>query len=301
MKHNYIVWSFVLLGMMCACNEEDALVSEESDVVSRFMPAAGDNSQEAELRRNFYKEENSYLLFNDTLYQQLVGTNAQGEPIYQTETLDILYSVGSDTQYDNSHVYKYLSSYGAKVSAISFLKTYLLPHFGKQLRPFSWLLVDEIKYTLYEGYYEYPLVLSGERCIALAVGSLSAATEEEKLAFSQDLQIQVLNGALTSKREMDDFYAFCEHLYEQIDFTFSGYDDRNIYSYECGFLSPKINPSTGRPTFFHPDKANDVKSYLLLIFNNTEAEIQAKFASYPIVLQKYEIIKKLVSDLGYVF
>ena len=299
MKQNYIFSSILLLAMLCACNKEDALVGEKVDVISYFMPDLNDNSQEAELRRDFYNKEHSYLLFNDTLCHKLLGTNEQGEPIYQTETLDILYSVGSDNMYENNHIYEYLSSYEIKEQAVSFLKTYLLPHFGKQLRPFSWFLVDKIKYPIYEDYYENLLVLSGERCIALAVGSLTNASEEEKLAFSQDLQIQVLSGSLASKNEMNDFYAFCEDLYEIIDFTFFDYDDSYIYSYECGFLGPKLNDGT--PTFFHPDKANDVKEFLLLVFNSTEEEVQLKFASYPKVLKKYEIIKNLVGELGYVF
>ncbi|MBQ4161295.1 MAG: hypothetical protein IJD84_00120 [Parabacteroides sp.] len=298
MKQNYIFLSVLLLGMLCACSEEDALVPEEADVVSHFMPNLDDNSQEAELRRDFYSEENSYLLFNDTLYHELLGTDANGEPYYKTETLDILYSVGSDNTYENNHVYEYLSSYEEKEKAANFLQTYLLPHFGKQLRPFSWLLVNTIKYPLYEDVYEYPAVLSGERCIAVSVGKLAEMAEDEKLAFAQSLQINVLSGALASKREMDDFYAFGESLYEQMDFNYVFIPD---YAYTCGFLNRKINPSTGMPMSFHPDKAADVNDFLLLVFNNTEEEVLSQFSGYPIVLKKYEIIKNLIVELGYVF
>jgi len=298
MKQNYIFGSVLLFGMLCACNEEDALVAEEPDVASRFMPDLNDDSQEAELRRNFYKEENTYLLFNDTLYHELLGTDANGEPFYKTETLDILYSVGSDNVYENSHIYEYLSSYEEKESAVNFLQTYLLPHFGKQLRPFSWLLVNTIKYPLYEDVYEYPAVLSGERCIAVSVGKLAEMAEDEKLAFAQSLQINVLSGALASKREMDDFYAFGESLYDQFDFSYMWTPD---YAYICGFLNRKINASTGMAMSAHPDKAADVNDFLLLVFNNTEEEVLSQFSGYPIVLKKYEIIKNLIVELGYVF
>ena len=214
------------------------------------------------------------------------------------ETLDILYSVGSDNTYENNHVYEYLSSYEEKEMAVNFLRAYLLPHFGKQLRPFSWLLVNTIKYPLYEDVYEYPAVLSGERCIAVSVGKLAEMAEEEKLAFAQSLQVDVLSGALASKREMDDFYAFGEPLYDQFDFSYMWTPD---YAYICGFLNRKINASTGMAMSAHPDKTADVNDFLLLVFNNTEEEVLSQFSGYPIVLKKYEIIKDLVVKLGYVF
>lgn len=51
----------------------------------------------------------------------------------------------------------------------------------------------------------------------------------------------------------------------------------------------------------HPDKSVDVSDFLLLVFNSSDEEVQAKFENYPIVLKKYSIIKKLIVELGYVF
>ena len=73
------------------------------------------------------------------------------------------------------------------------------------------------------------------------------------------------------------------------------------YAYICGFLNRKINASTGMAMSAHPDKATDVNDFLLLVFNNTEEEVLSQFSGYPIVLKKYEIIKNLIVELGYVF
>jgi hypothetical protein len=37
----------------------------------------------------------------------------------------------------------------------------------------------------------------------------------------------------------------------------------------------------------------------VLALNNTEAEVQSKFSAYPVILEKYEIIKELLAQLGY--
>lgn len=299
--YNYILLSMMSLGMLCSCGDEDMLIGEEIRVTDQFLPDSNNHSEVAELRRSFYQKEKSYLLFNDTLRHEQVGVTASGEPFYHTETLDILYSVGSTNMYENNFVYKYLPTYDEEKESSDFLSKRILPHLGDKLRPFSWLLVDTIKKPLYEDVFEYPKVLSGERCVAIAVGRLTKAAEEEKAQLAQNLQVEVLSGALASKREMNEFYSFCQDMYDQFDFNYFQYGDHSEYTYTCGFLSKKKNPSTGMEMLAHPDKSVDVSDFLLLVFNSSDEEVQAKFENYPIVLKKYSIIKKLIVELGYVF
>lgn len=300
MKKQFIFLSIALFGVFCSCNkEEDPLMPEKVQVLSRFMPDENDNSPEAELRRAFYQEENSYLLFNDTIYREQVGVDKDGNPLYQTETLDIFYSVGANTMYDNDYRYNYLQTIEEKEQAAEFLKTYIHPLLSENFRPFSWLMVDMIKkiYPWYDpNYYEEQTILSGERCIALSAGKILKMSDEEKKAFAKNLQMDVLVGAMTPKQELNTFFAYCEDLYDTLDF---GYNSDENYAYGCGFLNSWINPNTGMTSFWHPDKSQDVKDFIVLALNNTEAEVQSKFSAYPVILEKYEIIKELLAELGY--
>lgn len=299
--YNYILAGFVSFGFLSSCGNEDSLIGEEIQINNIFLPDANDHSKVAELRRTFYKKENSFLLFNDTLYHEQIGTTASGEPYYKTETLDILYSVGSTNQYANNFIYGYLLKYDEQKEASAFLSERILPHLGKKLRPFSWLLVSSIKQHLYGDVYDNFKVLSGERCLAIAVGDLLSLSEGEKNELANSLQIEVLSGALASKPEMNEFYAFCEGLYEQFDFNYSDYEDHSVYTYTCGFLTKKKNPTTGLEMNFHPNKSTDVHDYINLVFSSSEEEVRTKFEKYPKVLKKYDIVKTLIDELGYIF
>ena len=54
-----------------------------------FQPAADDNSEEAQLRRKFFADYGSYLLFNDTLQNVYLGKDINGDPRYFVETIDL--------------------------------------------------------------------------------------------------------------------------------------------------------------------------------------------------------------------
>ena len=59
--YNYILAGFVSLGFLSSCGNEDSLIGEEIQINNIFLPDANDHSKVAELRRTFYKKENSFL------------------------------------------------------------------------------------------------------------------------------------------------------------------------------------------------------------------------------------------------
>ena len=69
---------FISLIVFAACGGDDVVVSVKGISVP-FMPAEGDNSEEAELRRRFFSEHGAYLLFSDTLQHEWIGVDANGD------------------------------------------------------------------------------------------------------------------------------------------------------------------------------------------------------------------------------
>ena len=78
-----------------------------------FQPAADDNSEEAQLRRKFFADHGSYLLFNDTLQNVYLGKDINGDPRYFVETVDLTYTVGQ-TGYgtsQSSYTFTYIPNF----------------------------------------------------------------------------------------------------------------------------------------------------------------------------------------------
>ena len=71
-----LFYSFaIILSVIClfSCESEDALEPDYKNPSDYFQPDADDNSEEAQLRRKFFADHGSYLLFNDTLQNVYLG------------------------------------------------------------------------------------------------------------------------------------------------------------------------------------------------------------------------------------
>jgi hypothetical protein len=72
--------------------------------------------------------------------------------------------------------------------------------------------------------------------------------------------------------------------------------------YDVGFLSAY---SYGKPYGFYiynfKAKSYDLQDYTSALFAMTESEFMAKYGQYPIVVEKYKILRKIVEGLGVVF
>ena len=48
------------------------------------------------------------------------------------------------------------------------------------------------------------------------------------------------------------------------------------------------------------NKAADKEDFVMAFFQYSEQEFKETYAAYPLVLQKYEIIKGVMAELGYI-
>lgn len=305
MKPYILFLSIVLLLGLASCGSEDDITPVADTNTDCFEVDPNATDAESVLRRNFKNEEYSYLLFNDTLRREYLGKDFNGDDRYFTETIDFDYNIGG-TQKNTSefdYTFTYITEQSEKEQAVAFLKTYVLSHLPKSLRPFSWLLVKQIiKPNSYSGdtYYD---ALSGQRCIAIAVDNL---TEDTYKSGAIAALTTTLSKVLESKEtELQAFYAICEDKYGG---TFStddnpDYDDDiNLeHCKEAGFIIPYYFWGTFSLCGYYPKKEDDMSSFTDLIMKNSMEEIQEMYGSYPLVMEKAQLLHDIFESIGYIF
>ena len=86
---------------------------------------------------NIYQKYKVPVFFNDTIGQVFVGKDAKGQPIYQTEKIDLSWSFSSYTK--QNYQFDYLSTDKEKSTALNIVEEYLKIA-SPSLRPFSFFI-----------------------------------------------------------------------------------------------------------------------------------------------------------------
>ena len=51
----------------------------------------------------------------------------------------------------------------------------------------------------------------------------------------------------------------------------------------------------------YPNKSRDLNSYTSLLLGTPEEEVIVKYSNYPLVMEKYYILKDLIEKVGYIY
>lgn len=277
------------LYLTTSCSGEDALVAVPDTLTDCFAPAADANDPESQLRREFYNSENSFLLFNDTLRHEPIGTAPDGSIQYFTELLDIGYTIGSDKNIvHQTYTYQYLKDIDAKLHAVNLLQTKVITLLPQSMRPFSWLLVECISP---KGKNESLAAVNGQRCIAAALGRYT--TEEEQKAAIAAVLAKVISSGLDESL-LDEFCTISADNYEGYD---SSCTQMEKY-WELGFLVKGLNWNGVPTNKYLPTKQQDIDSYMELVILHTANEVEQLYADYPLVIEKAIIMRNVLKQLG---
>lgn len=86
MRH-YFIYILALTACLtiAGCSNDDGLAPSYADK-NRFMATDSATNAVSALRNKFYWETGSYLLFNDTLRHETIGTDAAGTPSTPTSS-----------------------------------------------------------------------------------------------------------------------------------------------------------------------------------------------------------------------
>lgn len=259
---------------------------------------------ELALQKEFFEKEGVYLLFNDTLSREYLGDDVSGNPVYDYQIVDLSYSMIASA---GAFAFQYLQADEEKQAAADFLSDNVLPSLGESMRPYSFLVVDVLEY--YEDYYgelvlvDGTIVYSGWNCTAIAVQGINEMSEAEQESYRLQLLKSMANNKmqLLDESVFDEFYAFCESYYS----TYFMYEEAEAFcqeyptQYDLGFLSTYSYGYNGYMWLVNfKAKSYDLEDYTNAIFDTPEEEFRETYADYPIVLEKYQILKDIIESLG---
>ena len=287
-----------LSALLPGCKDDSATVNVQ-DVTTPFLPGSADDSEEAQLRREFYSTYGSFLLFNDTLQHYETGRDVNGEMRYFTELLDLTYEVGMSSYTNSKYTFTLLTGMEEKRAAVAYLQENLLPHLTGKLRPYSWLLVDKITRD-FNGNISSPYAASGQRAVAVACNVLPRLkNESQKATYTRNVMNVVINKLTTDNEQaFDEFFRVSAAYY---DGTFT--DPKTTAANtailnEAGFICR--GQELGRDVNgLYPSQSLDLNAFARLVTGNTSETIATRYAQYPLVVQKAEIMRRILTDLGY--
>jgi len=296
----YIACIAIISGFASCANQED--ISPSYADQNLFAPSDEDHSATADLRRDFYKETGAYLLFNDTLKKVKNGTDAYGNPIWNTETVDVEYPfIGDVSSY--TYTYKYIRSIDQQKKVADLIKEKLAKRLGKAV-PYSFLIVDSIttwtnnngvleivpEYS-WSGAVPHPTQVLGTRCYVV---STSGDTGFQDANYFTTIFSQIVLNKLRrlNPDKLSKFYSYGESYY-QVDKTDLG-------------LEHGVNDSIARSRGFWQDynyyylalKDTDLEYFSNAVCTYSESEVKEMMAAFPIVVERFELLRNVIKSMG---
>lgn len=265
-----------------ACNEDHLTPSDTN--VNYFKVPDNAMDEESVLRRNFFQNNNSYLLFNDTLRHEHIGKDAKGNDLFFCETVDLSYSLTnlSGTKY----VFDYISTLEEKKAVTAFTEEHVFPNMNNSMRPYSILLVDKISLYSQGNIFDLTNAVSGTRCTAIAMHNFLEMTQEERQSLRNNLFHAILVKKLNELDQnlMTPFYSDVTSYYG---------NTINKDAKTLGFLGSESK------TYYSQKK--DLDTYIDEVLTLSETEFMAKYASYSIIKKRYQILRPIIENVGFTF
>jgi len=290
--------AIALLPLLASSCKDDKASADFADVTTPFMPAATDESEEAQLRRSFYASHGSFLLFNDTLQHYATGLDINGEPHYFTELLDLTYSTGMSTYTNNKYTYTLLTDMETKRLGVAYVEEYLLPHITGRLMPYSWLLVDKIQRE-FIGSVSSPYAATGQRAVVVACNMLPRLSDAQKVQYTRQVMNSVIAKLASDNAEaFAEFFAISASNYDGTFTTPTTTAANTAILNEAGFICRGQSMGSDANGLY-PSQELDLSAFARQVAATTPEAFAKKYADYPLVIRKFEIIRRILLDLGY--
>lgn len=290
-----------------ACSDSDDVLSPSNYNDDFFGVPADATGPEADLRREFYKETGTHLLFTDVLRTTYLGLGSNGKEIYEYETIDFAWNLTSYNNYFDWNPTFLDDNIDEKRKGADLFRKNVLPHIkGSSMSPYSVLLLADLE--IYDDWnYEFvpAVTTSCWRCLAVNVkGWIEAETDEEADKYTVSICRDLVSNKFTynSDEAKPWFDASSEYYYEYIaDYyeDWEGEDMDIIHSH--GFLSYNKDWK-GRPYYDEfPGKSEDFEDFFNAVFDRSEADFEAEYGDWPVIMAKYNHMKELIENTGYKF
>lgn len=286
MAYNLLLALFAICisGVCVACGgEEDDTTPSYADV-NGFAPADDDNSPTAQLRRDFYNQTGSYLLFKDTL----ITHTSDG----RSELLDITYFImGSiDWQSDYEYTYEYIEDIEQQRKAAEYVQKYLIKRLGKNT-PYSFFLVNDLHYDYYGRLRQRDKVL-GLRSYVISMGGGEAYDDPE--TYFGDMIVDIVKNSISRVPEelMNQFYAFSKDYYgNDIDGELT---DQEVWDLGMFYY---IEDDWWGNYFYY--QSTDLSLWLEAVLTMSPSEFEAEYGSSSVMMEKYTLLREIILDQGF--
>ncbi len=274
-KYILYIGCILLLGSS-SCQKEDELTPSGADQ-DYFLPENSENSQEADLRRDFYEATGVRIIFSNILR------------IKNEDTIKVDYLYNFAVNYSYKHVSEDYESLEEKQLAVNFLESNILNRIGKIGSPYSIYPLKKLQYTDYYGVVYDVEIINSLKTTAICLGDINALSETEKRAFVNNILSEYIgNKLLSNYREMlDDFFAVSTEKF---------YEDWS-YMYPTFTETDQINGFVDVPDNWDPiTRKFDVTTFLKYMLQTSEEDFRATYGSYDKIIQKMEILNTLLKE-----
>lgn len=294
----------VALVLLSSCAKEEPIDVKVADTRYYFEPQPERTDDEAVLRRAFFDKYDIHLLFNDTLRHDSICPDFNGDTHYFTELIDMYYCVGNYSVGSVQDRYKLFTTMEQKRRATEYLETQIQPHFSERMRPFSWLLVNEIAERADEySSWTYPYAITGERCIAIALSTYFKLTPARVPAFTQQvLNIIAVKIAKNNLNSLSGFRALSEAYYGQVFASDSIPNDENTRILrEAGFFSKGKDSWGSALNGIYPKADADLADYVRMSITYSQDKIKELYGQYPVILRKDSAVRVALESRGFIY
>jgi len=297
-----LINEFLIIGVavaalgFTACSDSEDEPQPSAKMENFFDVPADDNSPEAQLRRDFYSKTGIYLVFNDVLREY---TDEYGNK--KTETIDFQWSALTGLTL-NPYRFTYLDTYEDKEDVIEAMEKYLIPYInitGGRFKPFSFFIANSIEMRS-NGVWKQQNFVQSWRSMGLPAQDWIGLDDADAKELGRTTLRSIIDAVLTyDSDDLDEFYALAgaEHG-EYLDEIFDDWDPDNPdveAVYNLGFFGYTQSSWFGDNLFY---EARDLSDYKDAIFNQTEAEFMAQWGDYPLIVQRYNVLKQIIVDMG---
>lgn len=284
--HNLLLtlFSFSIACVSVACGGEEEDTTPSYADINGFAPADDDNSPTAQLRRDFYNQTGSYLLFKDTL----ITHTSDG----RSELLDITYFImGSiDWQSDYEYTYEYIEDIEQQRKAAEYVQKYLIKRLGKNT-PYSFFLVNDLHYD-YHGRLRQRDKVLGLRSYVISMGGGEAYEDPE--TYFGDMIVDIVKNSFSRVPEevMSQFYAFSKDYYgNDLDGTLT---DQEVWDLGMFYY---IEDDWWGNNFYYQD--TDLSLWLEAVLTMSPSEFEAEYGSSSVMMEKYTLLREIILNQGF--
>lgn len=316
----YYILFLGVLFFFTGCNKENDLEPSYADA-EWFVLQDNPDDMVQHTAYGIYANWGIPVFLNDTIGKQERGIDHNGKPIVYYKVLDLNYNLNNPANM-NSIQAKHISLIqddADKLAGIEFVDKMLLPHMPEVFHVQSILLLDSIYEQQYAGGAKnMKKVHQAMETLAIAdIPVIADMSVKEKENRANEVLVYLAINYL-AKNSSVDLETFKRVSYDPVNQR-SYYKMQVRTPYYPGYvcLSPARWEVYGfldfdRSKYFYitdadvnqwyytlGDENADIEDYIMAVISYTNEDFEAEYVEYPMVIEKFRIMRGIVKSIGF--